>query len=92
MHWQVWVFNLKEGPPLSRGPLDAFLSALRGQSRPGCERTVFTDIFKFINAGAGVARVKLHADGKRMAVLLPLNQTVEVIMSSLFALSTRQII
>ena len=36
------------------------------------------DIFKFIHAGGGVSKVKLHSDDKRMAVLLPINQTVEV--------------
>ena len=45
---------------------------------PQRENRVFTDIFKFINAGSGVTGIKLHPDGKRMAVLLPLNQTVEV--------------
>lgn len=42
------------------------------------ENRVFTDIYKFINAGSGVTAIKLHPDKKRMAVLLPLNQTVEV--------------
>ena len=43
------------------------------------DRTVLSmDIFKFIHAGGGVSKVKLHSDDKRMAVLLPINQTVEV--------------
>ena len=43
-----------------------------------CCYDVSTEVFKFINAGAGVNKVKLHEDGTRLAVLLPLNQTVEV--------------
>lgn len=36
------------------------------------------DMFKFILAGVGVTKVKLHPDEKRMAVLTPMNQTVQI--------------
>ena len=39
---------------------------------------MYTEVFKFINAGNAVNKVKLHEDGTKVAVLLSNNQTVEV--------------
>ena len=90
---KVWVFNVKEGPNLTRGAIGNFIDACKrrisprlvsvvdevSRRRPGEDSTrVSTEIYRFINAGAGVSNVKLHPDGKRIAVLLPSNQTVEV--------------
>ena len=77
---KVWLFNVKERSEQSRSRWNAIVhSVLYGKGRGDGERTVITmDIFKFIHAGGGVSKVKLHADDKRMAVLLPINQTVEV--------------
>ena len=78
---KVWLFNVKERAEQNRSRWSTIVhSVLYGKSRGDAgERTVLTmDIFKFIHAGGGVSRVKLHSDDKRMAVLLPINQTVEV--------------
>lgn len=78
---KVWVFTIKEGRQPNKSPFDLFMDALKRQNWRSNDRTctrIYTDIFKFINAGAGVSKVKLHPDGKRMAVLLPLNQTAEI--------------
>ena len=93
---KVWVFLVKEGPDLSKGPIKSFVDAVKKRISPNLvsaedeeERIqkrkknttitkVTTEIFRFINAGSGVSKIKLHPDGKRIAVLLPTNQTVEV--------------
>ena len=80
LYSQVWLFNVKERSVQDRSRWNAFVhSMLYGKGGHDNERTVLSmDIFKFIHAGGGVSRVKLHSDDKRMAVLLPINQTVEV--------------
>ncbi len=79
---KVWLFNVKEKSTRKRGKWNAFVDTVfngRTVNHNGEESTVLAmDIYKFIHAGGGVARVKLHSDDKRMAVLLPINQTVEV--------------
>ena len=79
---KVWVFNVKEKVATKRGRLDMLWDMLVRGGNGGANgqefTTISTEIFKFIHAGVGVARVKLHSDNKRMAVLLPLNQTVEI--------------
>jgi WD40 repeat protein len=79
---KVWLFNVKEKSTKRSGRWNTFVdSVLNGRSinASGEDRTVLaTDIYKFIHAGGGVTRVKLHSDEKRMAVLLSINQTVEV--------------
>ena len=80
LYSQVWLFNVKERSVQDRSRWNAFVhSVLYGKGGRDSERTVLSmDIFKFIHAGGGVSKVKLHSDDKRMAVLLPINQTVEV--------------
>ncbi len=89
---KVWVFSIKEGPPATKNAFRTFMDAVsragKGSADLGDESTrprrsqpenrVFTDIFKFINAGSGVTAVKLSPSSKRMAVLMPLSHKVEV--------------
>ncbi|TRY61034.1 hypothetical protein TCAL_08469 [Tigriopus californicus] len=74
---KVWVFNVKEGPITRKRHLEYLLGVMKGELARA-EPTLDIELYKFINAESGVRKIKLHPDEKRMAVLLPSNQSVEI--------------
>ena len=74
---KVWVFKVEEIRVKPSGNiLDKIVTGLSNRGALSC---LTITIYKYINAEAGVSKIKLHPnDVKRIAVLLPLNQLVEI--------------
>jgi len=71
---KVWVFTLEEEDPGSQGIVTDLLVKM---TRPR-SRTLTTKLTKFIAATGPVARLQLHSDNCRVAVLLPQTTSLEV--------------
>ena len=74
---KVWVFKVSE---VKLKPANNLLGKIvTGISNRGAPSYLTIAIYKYINAEAGVSKIKLHpSDAHRIAVLLPLNQLVEI--------------
>ena len=71
---KVWVFTLDEEDPSSHGIVTDLLVKM---TRPR-SRTLTTKLTKFIAATGPVAKLQLHGDNCRLAVLLPQATSLEV--------------
>ena len=71
---KVWVFTLDEEDPSSHGIVTDLLVKM---TRPR-SRTLTTKLTKFIAATGPVARLQLHGDNCRLAVLLPQATSLEI--------------
>ena len=74
---KVWVFKVNEVKlKAANNLLDKIVT---GISHRGASSCLTIAIHKYINAEAGVSKIRLHpTDTKKIAVLLPLNQLVEI--------------
>ena len=74
---KVWVFKVEE---IKMKPAANLIDKIvTGLSNRGSLSCLTIAIYKYINAEAGVSKIKLHpSDVRRIAVLLPLNQLVEI--------------
>ena len=74
---KVWVFKVNEE---KLRPTNNILGKIvTGISHRGAPSHLTIAIYKYINAEAGVSKIRLHPkDMKKIAVLLPLNQLVEI--------------
>ena len=87
---KVWVFTLEEEDPGSQGIVTDLLVKMtrprliiilhgQGSHLSTCRsRTLTTKLTKFIAATGPVARLQLHSDNCRVAVLLPQTTSLEV--------------
>jgi len=71
---KVWVFDTEEVDVDSNGILAEFLVKIK---KPAPKK-LNIKLTKFIASAAGVAKVKIHSDEKRIAVLLPVSQAIEI--------------
>ena len=74
MSQKVWVFDTEEVVMDSNGILAEFMVKI---TKPGTKKLAIK-LTKFIAANAGVSKVKIHSDERRIAVLLPHNQAIEI--------------